>query len=86
MKLQDDRYMGNPRLQLASMSLLLPVIHDISDPPSQFLVNPRDPRAKKKDKNVAAWRIRTKLTTDGFFFRKKKMPLHLGKARLKKTS
>ena len=40
-------YMGNPRLLLAPMFLLLPVIRDISDPPFQCLVNPRDPRAKK---------------------------------------
>ena len=40
-------YMANPRLLLAPMFLLLTVIRDISDPPSQCLVNPRDPRAKK---------------------------------------
>ena len=40
-------YMGNPRLLLARVFLLLPVIRDIPDPPSQYLVNPRDPRTKK---------------------------------------
>lgn len=40
-------YMGNSRLLLAPMFLLLPSIRDICDPPSQCLVNPRDPSAKK---------------------------------------
>ena len=43
-KIQDDRY---PRLLLAPMFLLLPVIRDISDQASPYLVNPRDVRAKK---------------------------------------
>ena len=36
-------YMGNSRLLLAPMFPLLLVIHDISDPPSQYLMNLRDP-------------------------------------------
>ena len=36
-------YMGNARLLLAPMFLLLPIIRDICDPPSQYFVNPRDP-------------------------------------------
>ena len=36
-------FMGNARLLLAPMFLLLPIIRDISDPPSQYLVNPPDP-------------------------------------------
>ena len=39
-------YTEKPTLPLAPMFLLLPVICDISDPPSQYLVNPWDPRAK----------------------------------------
>ena len=34
---------------LAPMFLLLPVIRDISDLPSQYLMNPRDPRAKNHE-------------------------------------
>ena len=45
-------YMGNPRLLLAPMFLLLPVIREISDPPSQSLVNPRDPQAKIHDLKI----------------------------------
>ena len=45
-------YVGNPRLLLAPIFLLLPVIRDISDPPSQYLVTPRDPRAKNKIHSV----------------------------------
>ena len=40
-------YMEIPRLLLAPMFLLLPVIRDIYDPSSQYLVSPRDPPAKK---------------------------------------
>ena len=36
------------RLLLAPMFLLLPVIRAISDQASHYLVNPRDPRAKKE--------------------------------------
>ena len=39
--------MVNPRLLLAPMFLLLLVIRGISDPPSQYLVNSRNPRAEK---------------------------------------
>lgn len=42
-------YIENPRLLLAQMFLLLTVTRDISDPPSQYLVNPRDPRTKNEE-------------------------------------
>ena len=41
-------YMGNTRLLLTPIFLLLLVILDISDPPSQYLVNPWNPCAKKQ--------------------------------------
>ena len=48
--------MGNPRLLLALMFLLSPVICDISDPKSQYLMNPRDPQVKRvADKRSMGW-------------------------------
>ena len=41
--------MGIPRLLLALMFLLLPVIRDISDPPFQYLVNPHNTLVNKGD-------------------------------------
>lgn len=39
--------MGNPGLPLAPMFLsVLPVVREISDPPSQYLVNPRAKRTE----------------------------------------
>ena len=42
----EANYMGNLRLIIVFMFILLPFISDISSPSSQFLVNSRDPRAK----------------------------------------
>ena len=42
------KYMGNPRLLLTPIFLLLLIILDISDPPSQYLVNPWNPCAEKQ--------------------------------------
>lgn len=42
------KYMGNLRLLLTPIFLLLLVILDISDPPSQYLVNPWNPCAEKQ--------------------------------------
>ena len=49
-------YMGNPRLLLALMLLLSPVIYHISDPKSQYLVNPWDLQVKGvADKRSIEW-------------------------------
>lgn len=49
------KYMGNPRLLLTPIFLLLLVILDISDPPSQYLVNPWNPWAEKQgDDNISS--------------------------------
>lgn len=42
------KYVRNPRLLLTPIFLLLLVILDISDPPSQYLVNPWNPCAEKQ--------------------------------------
>ena len=43
-----DNYVGNPRLVMAPMFLLLPVIRDISHPPSQNQKN----KNKKQNKQT----------------------------------
>ena len=42
-------YVANQGLLLAWMFLFLPIIRDNSDPSSQYLVRPRNPRAQKPE-------------------------------------